>query len=71
MYFKGFPRFIINILKTRNTSIILLQSLTKQRSEVERKGQKAIAKNIYIKKQQQNKTNKTKRKKERVLRLRI
>ena len=22
MYFKGFPRFIINILKTRNTSII-------------------------------------------------
>ena len=48
-----------------------MQSLTKQRSEVERKGQKAIGKKIYIKKQQQNKTNKTKRKKERVLRLRI
>ena len=48
-----------------------LQRLTKQRSEVERKGQKAIGKKIYIKKQQQNKTNKTKRKKERVLRLRI
>ena len=37
MYFKGFPRFIINKLKTRNTSIIKKQQQNKKK---ERKGAK-------------------------------
>lgn len=69
MYFKGFPRFIINILKTRNTSIIAEPNKAEVRSR--KKGTEGNREQKYIKKQQQNKTNKTKRKKERVLRLRI
>ena len=45
MYFKGFPRFITNKLKTRNMSITEPHG-----SVVERKGQKAEwgKENIYV-----------------------
>ena len=46
MYFKGFPRFIINILKTRNTSIIAEPHKAEVRSRKKRtEGNRE--KNIY------------------------
>ena len=60
MYFKGFPRFIINILKTRNTSIIAESHKAEVRSrkkgtEGNREKKKYILKN-------NNKTKQTKQK---------